>query len=155
MYGKILLPIDDLQTAAHAITNAKNIAVSSGADIILPHVVTPENLLLTQDEHLAGLHAAAEVVEIARNHEAGHVEQQKELLQGVVANLSHDGVNALGQAVAGNAHREIVRVVEEQGIDLVIISAHGRRGVSRALPGSVADEVIHDIGVPVMVVRRS
>lgn len=155
MYEKILLPIDEFETAGHAVSNAKMIATSTGAEIVLLHVVMPENPLVTHDEHIGGLHAAAEVVEIARQDEAEHVEQQKQVLQAAVDNLSTDGVSVSGQVVVGSAHEEIVRAVKEQGIDLVIISTHGRRGVSRAFLGSVADEVIHDVEVPVMVVRRS
>ena len=76
-------------------------------------------------------------------------------LEEAAAEISPDGANITTEVAVGNAHEEIVRVVKDEGIDLVIISTHGRRGVSRALLGSVADEVIHDVGVPVMVVRRS
>ena len=154
MYEKILLPIDDLETAAVAISNAKQLSGSSETKIILLHVVTPENPLVIHDEHIAGLHPAAEVIEIARHDEAVHVEHQKEKLEAAARELSTDGATFSGQVVVGRAHEEIVRAVNEQGIDLVIISTHGRRGVSRAFLGSVADEVIHDIDVPVMVVRR-
>lgn len=155
MYRKILLPIDDVATAGVAIANAKEIAKSMNAEVILFHVVTPDNPLVLHDEHLGGVHAAAGVVEQAQVDEARHVAGQEAVLEEAAAGIQSDGVNIVTEVAVGNAHEEIARVVRDEDIDLVIISTHGRRGVSRAFLGSVADEVIHDVGVPVMVVSRS
>lgn len=48
----------------------------------------------------------------------------------------------------------IVLYAEEQGIDLVVMGTHGRRGLSRMLLGSVAAEVVRTAGCPVLTVRR-
>jgi nucleotide-binding universal stress UspA family protein len=155
MYGKILLPVDDLDSAGLAISNAKTLAGSTGAKVILLHIVSPENPLVIHDDHLGGVHAAAEIVEIAQHDEAVHEREQKEIFDAAARDNSTDGVEFSAIVIVGNAHNEISKVVSEQGIDLVIISTHGRRGVSRAVLGSVADEVMRDVDVPVMVVRRS
>ena len=155
MYGKILIPIDDIEAADLALSNAKDLAKSTGASLVILHVVSPEHPLVIGDEHVAGVHAAAAVVEQARRDESVHLADQQSKLDGIAEGLSTDGVSVTGQAVIGNAHDEIVRAVSDLGADLVILSTHGRRGVSRAILGSVADEVVHDVDVPVMIVRRS
>lgn len=155
MYGNILVPIDDISSAGLALKQVKELAQSTGASVVLMHVVTLENPLISHDEHVAGVHAAPQIVEMAQKDEAAHLEAVTAGLQPAVDSLVSDGVDASLLVVSGNAHNEIVRVVDEQGVDLVILSTHGRRGVSRALLGSVADEVVHDVGVPVMIVRRS
>lgn len=155
MYGKILLPVDDLESAGLAIANAKEVVGSSGTELILFHVVSPENPLVMHDEHIGGVQAAADVYEAAQHDEAKHVEEQAANMQAAAEEVTATGVSATSQVVVGNAPAEIIRAVNEQGIDLVIISTHARRGVSRAFLGSVADEVMKEIQVPVMVVRRS
>jgi nucleotide-binding universal stress UspA family protein len=155
MYEKILVPIDDIESAGLALSNAGDLAIATGASVVLLHVVTPEHPLVANDEHVAGVHAAASVVEQAQRDESVHLANQQEKLQVEADRLSSDGISVTAEAVLGNAHEEIVRVVKSSGVDLVVLSTHGRRGVSRALLGSVADEVVHDVEVPVMIVRRS
>ncbi|MBC8453275.1 MAG: universal stress protein [Chloroflexi bacterium] len=155
MYGKILVPVDDIESAELALSSARDLAKSTGASVILLHVVTPDHPLVASDEHVAGVHAAAVVVEQAQRDEAAHLADQQSKLQAEADKLSADGVSATAEAVLGHAHEEIVRAVKDLGVGLVVLSTHGRRGVSRALLGSVADEVVHDVEVPVMIVRRS
>ena len=54
------------------------------------------------------------------------------------------------RVVLGDAAEEIVRYVESQDVDLVIIGTHGRKGLERILFGSVAERVIKMSPVPVM-----
>ncbi len=155
MYGKILVPIDDIESAGLALSNAKDLAISTGASILLLHVVTPEHPLVISDEQVVGVHAAAAVVEQAQRDETVHLADQQSKLQVAADELSGDGVSVSAEAVLGHAHEVIVKAVSDSGADLVVLSTHGRRGVSRAFLGSVADEVVHDVDVPVMIVRRS
>jgi nucleotide-binding universal stress UspA family protein len=54
---------------------------------------------------------------------------------------------------AGVPWRELLGVVEEVGADLVVMGTHGRRGVSHALLGSVAEKIVRLSPVPVLTVR--
>ncbi len=155
MYKKILVPVDDFKSADFALTNAKAIAKATGASVVLLHAVTPDHPLVATDEHVAGVHAAAAVVEQAKKDEAAHLANQQEKLQVEADKLAAEGISASAEAVLGNARDEIIRAVKTSGIDMVILATHGRRGVSRAFLGSVADEVIHDVDVPVLVVDRT
>jgi nucleotide-binding universal stress UspA family protein len=47
----------------------------------------------------------------------------------------------------------LARYVRELGIDLVVMATHGRGGIRRAWLGSVADYLIHNLEVPVLLVR--
>jgi nucleotide-binding universal stress UspA family protein len=55
--------------------------------------------------------------------------------------------------VAGDASEEIINYVESQGIDLIIMGTHGRKGLDKALFGSVAERVVKTSPVPVLVVN--
>ena len=54
------------------------------------------------------------------------------------------------RVVLGDAAEEILKYIESEGIDLVIMGTHGRKGLDRILFGSVADRVIKMSPVPVM-----
>jgi nucleotide-binding universal stress UspA family protein len=55
----------------------------------------------------------------------------------------------------GAAWSEIQAVAKEIKADLVVIGSHGRRGLSRALLGSVAEKVVRTAPCPVLTVRSS
>jgi nucleotide-binding universal stress UspA family protein len=52
----------------------------------------------------------------------------------------------------GFASHEIVSAASEQHADLIVMGTHGRRGVPRALLGSVAEKVVRMAAVPVITV---
>ena len=55
--------------------------------------------------------------------------------------------------VAGDASEEIINYVESQGIDLIIMGTHGRKGMDKVIFGSVAARVVKTAPVPVLVVN--
>ncbi len=61
----------------------------------------------------------------------------------------------IGQVLlrTGDAREVINRTASELGADLIVMGTHGRRGVSRALLGSVAETVVRTAPCPVLSVR--
>jgi nucleotide-binding universal stress UspA family protein len=53
----------------------------------------------------------------------------------------------------GDAAAEIVRVADEQKVDLIVISSHGRTGLGRIIFGSTAEAVVRHARCPVLVVK--
>ena len=53
----------------------------------------------------------------------------------------------------GDARDEILHAAETIGADLIVMGTHGRRGVSRALLGSVAELVVRTAPCPVLTIR--
>lgn len=54
--------------------------------------------------------------------------------------------------VAGTTTREIPRVAEDQGVDLILVGSHGRHGLAMLL-GSTANSVLHHARCDVLAVR--
>jgi universal stress protein A len=52
----------------------------------------------------------------------------------------------------GKIEREILRISEEQKIDVIVIGSHGRRGLGLLL-GSTANAILHHAGCDVLAVR--
>ena len=53
----------------------------------------------------------------------------------------------------GHPSSELNTYVENNAVDLIVIGTHGRKGLDRLLIGSVADKVVREAKVPVLVVR--
>jgi nucleotide-binding universal stress UspA family protein len=54
---------------------------------------------------------------------------------------------------AGDPRDMILRTAQELGIDLIVMGTHGRRGITRALLGSVAETVVRSAPCAVLTVR--
>ena len=54
--------------------------------------------------------------------------------------------------VQGNTRREILRVAEENQVDLIVLGSHGREGIQLLL-GSTANAVLHGAPCDVLAVR--
>ena len=61
--------------------------------------------------------------------------------------------NHESRVVTGDPAEEILKFVDEQDIDLIVMGTHGRRGLERTLMGSVADYVIKNAAIPVMTIN--
>jgi nucleotide-binding universal stress UspA family protein len=62
----------------------------------------------------------------------------------------------IGQVLlrTGDARDIINQTAKEVGADLIVMGTHGRRGVSRALLGSVTETVVRTAPCPVLTVRQ-
>ncbi len=68
-------------------------------------------------------------------------------------NERFEGVNARGLVATGYAAEEILRVAEEEAVDLVVMGTHGRKGLDLILFGSVAEKVVKSCSRPVLTIR--
>jgi len=88
------------------------------------------------------------------------VEFEEKLVQGGKKRLDEfveehlkDCCVSLAKVVPGDPAEEIIKYVDAEGIDLVIMGTHGRKGLDRVLFGSVAAHVVTRSSVPVMTVN--
>jgi nucleotide-binding universal stress UspA family protein len=68
---------------------------------------------------------------------------------------SHEasGVAMRGLVRQGETWRTILDTVTEVGAGLIVMGTHGRRGLPRALLGSVAEKIVRTASCPVLTVR--
>ncbi|MDI3465841.1 MAG: Universal stress protein family [Nitrospira sp.] len=74
-----------------------------------------------------------------------------ELVQSTAGKLLNPRYTVSTNVATGNPATVIER--EAKGRDLVVVSSHGRKGLSRFLLGSVSHAVVHHVTCPVLVLR--
>jgi manganese transport protein len=88
--------------------------------------------------------------------EADDYESQQDLeqLRTYVRLLGERGVTAeAAQGHAGRRAREIVRIVNDQGADLLVLGGHGHTGIMDWLYGETINYVRHYVNIPVLIVK--
>jgi nucleotide-binding universal stress UspA family protein len=152
MYKKILLPTDGSENSKKANKHALWIADKSDADIIVLYVVEPHysriavlpiSTLPTPDENF---------YEEIRTEGKQIIENFKQELEDIRCEGKCKNVNLKTQIKEGKAYIEILKVVEEENIDLVVMGASGKHGLDRFVLGSVTERVVRATKNPVMVV---
>jgi len=63
------------------------------------------------------------------------------------------GVTSERLIVEGNPASEILRIAEDDRIDMIVMGSIGKTGLEKFLMGSVAEKVVHNSKLPVLVVR--
>lgn len=82
-----------------------------------------------------------------------HEDEAAKVLKPAVAALQARGLRADSQWKTGHAGETIAAVARAGGYNMVIMGSHGRGGLARLVMGSVANEVLANCGVPVLLIR--
>ncbi|WP_078084367.1 universal stress protein [Microbulbifer mangrovi] len=138
-FKHILLPLDSSSLAEEAVTHAITLARSSGADIHLLHVQkSPSH----SDEH------CTDPVEWRLRRA-----ELRKYLKELSDQIAEQNIEVTLSIVEGRPAEQIVEYCEEHDIDLIVITAFGKGGISRFDFGSTAQQVLSGSGRSFMVVR--
>jgi nucleotide-binding universal stress UspA family protein len=88
---------------------------------------------------------------IERTKEA--LNRARDYLESLAAPLRKKGIQVETVAVPGKPGEAILDYANTNSIGLIAIATHGRGGLRRALFGSVADQVLKQSGLPILVIR--
>lgn len=137
--NKILCGTDFSENATQAALAAAAIAKHTGAALILAHAA---------DE--LGTHA-----EPVRERER-FLDPERRKLDDAVDRLAAAGANVQGQLLTGQwAEDAILEVIVKDGVDLVVVSAAGKRAFDRWTLGSVSERIAEAAPRPTLVVRSA
>ncbi len=145
MYKKILVPVDGSSFSECIFDHVKTIA--TGCNV--PEVTLLRVVEATRPDTILDF-GASDVIENYRPSLRAEAEA-KDYLDKVSASLKEDGVAAKTVLVSGMPAEEILSYANNNQVDLIIMSTHGRSGVTSWAFGSVADRVIRHSMVPVII----
>jgi nucleotide-binding universal stress UspA family protein len=80
-------------------------------------------------------------------------EQAEKYLAKIAEAETAKGLKVRTEVLIGKPAEEIARYTEQEAIDTIVMSSHGRSGPSRLVWGSVTDQVLRSVCVPVVIVR--
>lgn len=146
MFQKILVPLDGSGFSGQALPRALAIAARTGGTLRLVTVATP--LKEAGDGGFEGAGEAADREEL--------VEAAREYLEDVERRIEAADVGVEVTAVVlppGNVVAALLRDMAERPEDLVVMTTHGRGPLRRAWLGSVADGLLRQASLPVLLVR--
>ncbi len=153
MYSRILVPLDGSEQGEMALPHIRRIAEPGKADLFLIQAVSraPE-----YEASRVGGFGNPTVFEVAREQGRRLVEQHllmaEQYLAHVAKGLETDGFSVHIKVAQGSASDSIVKHAKDERIDLIVMSTRGHGGIKHLLLGSVADRVVHESKVPVLIV---
>lgn len=144
-YHNILVPVDGSETSYAAVAKAVELAKAFGSKVTVVQV-------LSLDPYIAAEYISAnqtnDLIERARTAIVESLEAAK-------AKFHEQGIEVETKLLEGQViHREIVKAAEESHADLIIIGSHGRTGFKKLFLGSVAQSLLGESQIPVLIVRE-
>jgi nucleotide-binding universal stress UspA family protein len=143
MYKRILVPLDGSPLAEAALAHAETLAQQFASEVLLLRVVVSPYAIIAPDLVLAGYDS---------NHQQFE-DQAEHYLQAVAGKLAARQIKVRTMTCDGPVAEAILDRARENQIDLIVMSTHGRGGVSRWVYGSVADRLLQAAPCPVLLVR--
>jgi nucleotide-binding universal stress UspA family protein len=141
-FQHILVPVDFSETSERALDGAIELAQRFGGDVTVMHAYQIPVYGFPDGAFITSADVAAQISQAAQ-----------ERLDEAVRTREGRGVPLSAVLRDGVPWEEVNAVAAERKADLVVIGTHGRRGLARALLGSVAENVIRTSDVPVLVIH--
>ena len=147
MYRRILVPIDATETAKLGLEHAYGLAKDQKAKVRVLNVVDDITASPPMEPYAAG--------EVAKIVDASRREGRKvlEAAAALAASLRIDAETVQIEGRGDDVSDVILREARKRRCDLIVMGTHGRRGFSRALLGSNAEQVLRETSLPVLLVR--
>ncbi len=142
MKQKILVPLDGSGLAERAVEQAEKVAKALGFEVILFQVI--QNPLASSPE--AGPSAEEQAT-------VDMIDKANAYLQSIASGLEGKGIKTRIEVGEGPPYAGILGLAHREDVDFIIMSTHGRTGLTRALMGSVAEKVVYTTKRPVMLVK--
>lgn len=148
MFNRILVAIDGSPPSGHALRTASELGRQSGAQLRLVHVLD-QSAYWTGYDPAGG--AAGQL--LAAMQDSGRRVLDEAAQAARAAGVAADTLLVDRLGAGGRLGEAVADAAGTWGADLIVVGTHGRRGPSRLLLGSGAEEIIRLSPVPVLVTR--
>lgn len=143
-FKKILAPTDFSDASYEAMKSANELARHFDAVLYVIHVVplvpvTPSSM----DPEVFNVPLYQQGLQVSYN----------ELLQKAVNKWVSRETKVQHEVLHGNAANEIIRMADEEDMDLIVIATHGESGLGHFIFGSVTEKVVRMALCPVLTLR--
>ncbi|MBR5503529.1 MAG: universal stress protein [Methanobrevibacter sp.] len=139
MYKKIILPTDGSEYSSREILRASKLLADDGEVIVLSVATELRKTAFQRSKDIDKVNM--ESIEEAEQY----VKEMKDAFD--------DSINVRTKVVVGFPAESINQVAKEEGADLIIIASSGKSGLHRFVIGSVAEKVLKDSEIDVLLVH--
>ena len=143
-FKKILCPIDFSEPSYEALKMANELALHFSSELVVLHVVAPVPLVPA-----ATVPVTFNVLEYQQELEIS----AKKMLEDVVKQKVPKEIWVRTSVVLGEPADRIVKIADEEKVDLIVIATHGQTGWRRLVVGSVTEKVVRLTPQPVLTIR--
>lgn len=138
--NRILVALDGSINSERSIPVARAMAQAFGSELILLAVPAVPNV----DDY----RAAADVIENIRSKVEVNMDK---FLNAVAKSMKEEGLNARPMVKGSIPIQTILSVIEEEDVDMAFITSHGRGGLDFLMMGSVAERVVQNTTIPILI----
>jgi universal stress protein A len=140
---RILAPTDFSELSKQGLKSALELAEAFGAKLLLLYVVEAPPYPV---EGIVPSHLGATLLDDLERQATNDLAQMLSETQASTMDVAR-------RVVVGIPYRKIVDVAEEEKIDLIVMTTHGRTGLSHLVMGSVAEKIVRTAPCPVLTIR--
>jgi nucleotide-binding universal stress UspA family protein len=165
---KVLIPLDGSEFSRQIFEVVENYLRPDDVTLVLMQVISPQLLTAENPVYSNALEETAwtgafsvrtqrleqQLALSAQERETYRVAIQEDL-EAIARQLRKHGYEVTTAVQFGEAAERITEYVQEREIDLVAMTTHGRTGLGRLLLGSVASEILHQLHVPILLLRAA
>ena len=145
MFEKILVCLDGSRLAEQILPYAGEQAIHFGSKVVLIHVVTGPTVVPIVESEELGVVVVPDLPE--------QIEKAEAYLERVAQPLREKGLDVECVILSGEPGDTIVSYAHENEVKLIAIATHGRSGLRRLAFGSVADFVLRESEMPILVMK--
>ena len=138
MYRRILVAVENSPADRAILTHIVPLATLTGAELLLVHVADG---------------FAARHFKDLKLRESDEIKADRQYLDSVAESLAAHSLRVSTELAMGDPATELIRLVEERGVDLIAMSTHGHRFLKDLLYGTTVNRVRHLVKVPVLLLR--
>jgi len=143
---RILCPVDLSEPVHPALDAACDIAAFFEAELRILNVIAPVPVLSVPPTPAATFDVSAYQNDLKRS--------ACKLLEGLPKTKLPEKVKIKREVETGDPAERILASAEEEDVDLIVITTHGRKGLKHLVFGSVAEKVIRSAHCPVLALKR-
>ena len=152
MFSRVMVPLDGSKVGEAAIPVltqlVDKLATGTKVEVILIGVITLLRHWVVVGEASAPVSYTEQELNLIKERVSDYLTKTGE-------QLKQKGVTVRTLVSSGNAADEIIKAAEENHVDLIAMSTHGRSGLRRLAFGSITDKVLRRSPVPVLMVRAA
>lgn len=151
MISRILVPLDGSDLALHILPYATNIARKFNSKMILFQAIQQPDFNTMPS--VTAVNKEDSVQHLLQDRTANERLRALGYLEQIAKPLREQGIEIDCATSIGDAAKTIIEYAGQNEIDLIAIATHGQGGFKRLVFGSVADRILKNSGLPVLMVK--